>query len=354
MPLDDMYDDDSIHEAPPRQSLLPELPADGDTATIQSLEIGRRALSEDPRMMFTTRLSERFADLNELGVDGEEFEMDGAFINRRADTDADQLLQDAIDEALDNTTTEIQALTGQRVRRTSDVDLGIFGEMDEPDEPTFRFNIPQHIRLPPVREETQEETPAVEGDRDDITPEIVQEGYENEDDAADATPAAAGSEHLQWDSDHDDDDVQAYREEPSAIDRSLQTGSPEHRTAAPLRPGRQRKERHISRHGIEYPEFPTAVLKRLVAGFAKSQGSKPKINKDTLAAIRQATEWYFEQVGEDLAAYAQHGGRKIIEEKDVVTLMKRYVAIRLLYIYCTNTVHIYTFRARVTSANHWL
>jgi histone H3/H4 len=37
------------------------------------------------------------------------------------------------------------------------------------------------------------------------------------------------------------------------------------------------------------------------------------------------TDDFFEQIGIDLAAYAQHGGRKMIEESDVIALMKRYV-----------------------------
>jgi histone H3/H4 len=48
-----------------------------------------------------------------------------------------------------------------------------------------------------------------------------------------------------------------------------------------------------------------------------------KLNKDTLEAIMQASDWFFEQVGDDLGAYAQHAGRKTIDENDVVTLMKR-------------------------------
>lgn len=84
MPLNNMYDDDSFHEAPPRQSLLPDLPGDADNHTIQSLEAGRRAVSEDLHTRFSTRFSDRFADLNELGIDAaSEFEIDGPFINRR-------------------------------------------------------------------------------------------------------------------------------------------------------------------------------------------------------------------------------------------------------------------------------
>jgi len=51
--------------------------------------------------------------------------------------------------------------------------------------------------------------------------------------------------------------------------------------------------------------------------------SKTKLNKETLNAIMQASDWFFEQVSDDLEAYSKHAGRKTIEESDVVTLMAR-------------------------------
>lgn len=51
---------------------------------------------------------------------------------------------------------------------------------------------------------------------------------------------------------------------------------------------------------------------------------RPTINRESLAALEQATEWFFEQVGEDLEAYSNHAKRrKRIDDTDVVTLMKR-------------------------------
>jgi histone H3/H4 len=333
MALDDMYDDDSMHEHPPRQSLLPELPDDVDGGTVQSLEFGRRAISEDPRFMFPGRLSERFADLSELGPVEEEYEMDGTFINRR-----DGILDQTIDEALDedDTTTQIRALTGRRDGRASDVDLGVFGDADDDvDEPTFRFLIPDRMRAP-LREEPQEEQdnedledilPLIEEDDEDLN--IPDEGEQNED-----TVVVDGEDPTEplgiqgWESDHDlgdDADLALYREEESAMDRSLQIQSPERLAAAKQRGVRKAKELRISQRGLEYPSFPVAPVKKLALGFMKSQGSKAQLNKDALAALVKVTDDFFEQIGIDLAAYAQHGGRKMIEESDVIALMKRYV-----------------------------
>ena len=329
MPLDDMYEDDSFHDAPPRQSLLPDLPEDVDTGTMHSLEFGRRALSEDPRTMLTGRASDRFADLQELGIADNEFEIDGTFINRRVPLETDQLLQDAIEEALEDTT-DLQALAGRSHGRPSDLDLGVFGEMDEQDEPTFHFDIPRRIRAPAVEQESLE-----------IDEEDAEAGPGGDDDQ-DATQGLAFDADVSgafgpvgWESDHgvqDDADLQAYREEESAVDRSLLSQTPDRPSRPEGRARRQRRELKLSKSGHEYPSFSSATIKRLASGLARSHGGKAKINSDTLAVLVQTTDWFFEQVGEDLAAYAQHAGRKMIEDADMVALMKRYTVLQWLCI----------------------
>jgi histone H3/H4 len=89
----------------------------------------------------------------------------------------------------------------------------------------------------------------------------------------------------------------------------------------------QSKQKKISRHGIPIPNLPAGVVKKLATRFARSKaGSKAKINKATLAAIEQASSWYFEQASQDLAAYSKHAGRKTIDESDVTTLLRRSVS----------------------------
>jgi histone H3/H4 len=329
MALDDMYDDDSVHERPPRQSLLPDLPDDVDGGTVQSLEFGRRAISEDPRFMFPGRMSERFADLSELGAVEEEYEIDGTFINRR-----DGLLDRTIDEALDedDTTTQIRALTGRRDGRPSDVDLGVFGDADDDtEEPTFRFLIPERIRAP-IQENPQDEQ--FLDDEQPVLAEDEEDLNELEHEQEDITAALDGDDPTEpvemqgWESDPEVDndiDLAAYREEESALDRSLQTQSPERPASAKQRGVRKAKELRISQRGLEYPSFPVAPVKKLALSFMKSQGSRAQLNKDAVAALVKVTDDFFEQIGMDLADYAQHGGRKMIEESDVIALMKRYV-----------------------------
>lgn len=86
------------------------------------------------------------------------------------------------------------------------------------------------------------------------------------------------------------------------------------------------KSQKLSRHGIPVPNLPRGIVKKLAARFVKTGGGgKGRISKDTLAAIERATEWYFEQASDDLAAYSKHSNRKTIDETDVIALMRRYV-----------------------------
>lgn len=88
----------------------------------------------------------------------------------------------------------------------------------------------------------------------------------------------------------------------------------------------KKKKVKVSKHGIQYPSLPAGVVKKLATTYARTSGnSKAKISKDTLDVIMQASDWFFEQVSDDLGAYAKHAGRKTIDESDVVTLMRRYV-----------------------------
>jgi len=50
------------------------------------------------------------------------------------------------------------------------------------------------------------------------------------------------------------------------------------------------------------------------------------MDKDTLSAVLEASDWFFEQIGTDLGTYTKHAQRKIVDETDVVVLMKRHVS----------------------------
>lgn len=106
---------------------------------------------------------------------------------------------------------------------------------------------------------------------------------------------------------------------PSDTPNVLGGGLPDE---APIAPGSKQKK--ISRHGIPVPNLPSGVVRKMATQFSRGRGgSKAKINKQTLAAIEQATSWYFEQLGEDLEVYSKHAGRKTIDESDIIALMRR-------------------------------
>lgn len=125
----------------------------------------------------------------------------------------------------------------------------------------------------------------------------------------------------------EDDDVEPYVED---IDEQ----SPDEEQVEPssaIKPVREsskpkKRQRRISKYGIEYPALPPTFVKRVAQTALQSSGlSNPRVSADTLTALTQASEWFFEQLGDDLGAYANHAGRKTIEESDTATLMRRYV-----------------------------
>lgn len=51
---------------------------------------------------------------------------------------------------------------------------------------------------------------------------------------------------------------------------------------------------------------------------------KARLSKDTMNAILEAGDKFFEQLGGDLAVVASHAGRKTIDDSDVIAIMQRY------------------------------
>ncbi|KAG4305988.1 hypothetical protein PORY_000898 [Pneumocystis oryctolagi] len=78
------------------------------------------------------------------------------------------------------------------------------------------------------------------------------------------------------------------------------------------------KMQKLSQYGIPLPSLSTVFIKQLVANFTTL-----KISKDALKEIILASDQFFEQISEDLKAFAAHAGRKTIEDSDVIQLMKR-------------------------------
>lgn len=81
----------------------------------------------------------------------------------------------------------------------------------------------------------------------------------------------------------------------------------------------------MTRHGTLAPALPTSLIKKIATEVQVRHGRrKPAFGPEHTKALEQATEWFFEQIGEDLATYSTHGRRKRrIDNADVLLLMQR-------------------------------
>jgi histone H3/H4 len=266
---------------PPRLSLAFE----EEDITQRSVEYPRRALSEQERRRFSrmsfgdVRLSENFGDLSRM---------------------------DGISEGRDNTITLQQVNDDEGLEDTT-VEQGTFdagGETEDLRRFNLEFNFP---------------TPTAPGPEDtDLVRANDDEGFML--DAEDMQPDMGSSPSTGGDA------AAGFGFDIHMSDRGSETealgivGGGLH--DEPLEHGR--KGQKISKHGIPVPNLPSGVVKKLAMRFARTgTGAKLKIKKDVLAAIDQASSWFFEQAGEDLATYSKHAKRKIINESDVITLMRR-------------------------------
>ncbi|KIW63613.1 hypothetical protein PV04_08599 [Phialophora macrospora] len=87
----------------------------------------------------------------------------------------------------------------------------------------------------------------------------------------------------------------------------------------------RRSKMKLTRHGEMVPSLPSNLIKRVAVEAQERLGNRrPKLGKDHMKALEQATEWFFEQIGEDLEAYSNHARRKKrIDQSDVLLLMRR-------------------------------
>jgi histone H3/H4 len=94
--------------------------------------------------------------------------------------------------------------------------------------------------------------------------------------------------------------------------------------------GKRRRRVKMTKHGTLVPSLPTNLIKKIAVEVQVRNGRrKPGLAADHVKALEQATEWFFEQVGEDLAAYSSHGRRKRrIAEDDALMLLKRQGAVK--------------------------
>ncbi|MCJ1248613.1 hypothetical protein MMC30_005831 [Trapelia coarctata] len=265
MNIEELNDDDSFQAPPTRRSE----PSDDGMHTERSVEVPRRAYSEMPLTrgsLGSIRISERFGD----SVDPEEAESrdmraDGSELsNGLIDIGDESGLPGDYDDAIADESGLLSA-------RFSDIRSRNLFQQDG--DTSFAFDIPINSAM--------------------IQP-FVDTGRGQDNDA----------NHIL---------------EPSKSD-AIEAPVPDRLLVGEPKP--RLKLRRKSRNNT--PSLSAGVVKKLANSFARSSSSlKSKINKETLGAIMQASDWFFEQIGSDLGAYAEHAGRKTVDETDVTTLMKR-------------------------------
>jgi len=297
LPLDEEEEDaDDSLLLPPRSAGLED-----ENFTAQSIELPRRAISEQPPSRFSRgsfgsiRMSDQFAGLNELGTGGA---FDSSFA-MGSGLDDDNLIDmdDGIHEEHTETLRNMHFEPGRislPSGRDSDIRLGTLPEDDT--ESTFVFTVPPRDI-------------ANLQDSDNANSESFDAGNKE-------TSVLEEVNRLDTHNLRPDKQLDADVSMLDSTNKGMDTS-----TATPR--VRSKKKVKLSKYGIQYPSLPSGIVKKLATQYARTSGSKAKINKDTLDAIIQASDWFFEQISDDLEAYASHAGRKTIEESDIITLMKR-------------------------------
>ncbi|KAL2023513.1 hypothetical protein VTK56DRAFT_2121 [Thermocarpiscus australiensis] len=289
LPIDEEDDDDGDDLQPHRSVVI-----DDENFTMQSIEMPRRAISEQPTNRFSlgsVRMSDYFNTADMLH--SEDVGIDSGFFPPAAVLEEENF---TIGPEEIPSPERLESDGGRRdIGRDSDFGIEVPVDINE-----STFVIAPQVQESPVHPPLGDDELAY----DDYAPLVDQrsDDYDDGDDLGGAAPSL------------DEEPVENQNEEVEtelAISRKAE--------------GHESKKKSVkvSKHGIEYPSLPPAVVKRLAQSFAKTSGAKGKIAPDAMKAIMQASDWFFEQLGEDLQAYAKHAGRKTIDESDVITLMKR-------------------------------
>ncbi|KAG5968248.1 hypothetical protein E4U57_007195 [Claviceps arundinis] len=330
LPLDD--DDEDSDLVPPQSTGLED-----DTETVPNIELPLRAVSERTGRFSGISFGSR-RDSDNMDVDD-----DGDDIGRQSDFFPGLLedLQARADAAANPTLTriDIDDGTGTASRRESEFGLEI--PSDVADQTTFMMSEPAAADdggTSPLRDTSMIAAGAsnaanVKGPRPTAAGDVTLDRRASDADVYDDSEAA------ELGLVEEEDEVETYgdAEEPEEagaeaedVDEGPDIGD-ESELAPPAsvtkpRPQTKRKKpsRRISKYGIEYPPLPPSFVKRVAQTALHSSGlSNPRVSTDTLVALTQASEWFFEQLGDDLGAYANHAHRKVIDERDVATLMRR-------------------------------
>ncbi|KAA8576041.1 hypothetical protein EYC84_006204 [Monilinia fructicola] len=322
IPLDDENEDDDYEDD--ESLLLPSLAAlEEENLTTRSIELPRRAATEQPNRLLSrgsfgsVRGSEYFGNLDEAEVERDGM---GSSFFEGNDYENDDFPGMANSPAFGGDRVAIQGDFETGLNRHSllpgrSSDIRPYNSPSEERDATFVFTVPQpeipvQLEFSPSPEITQIGDPAMDGPSS--PPDDTQGGSF----AIDEETMNDGSDSPSLSIDTFENSRLADDERPKA---PMQTSIPEtfKRTS-------QKKKNKVSKHGLKYSSLPLGVVKKHALTFARNGASKgEKLSRDALDAVMQATDWFFEQISDDLGTYSEHAGRKTIDESDVLMLMRR-------------------------------
>ncbi|KAG0092354.1 hypothetical protein BGZ93_008174 [Podila epicladia] len=119
-------------------------------------------------------------------------------------------------------------------------------------------------------------------------------------------------EQQEHDEQHDGPGTQYFDDFPSEL------GMMSNGEFLPVSQPTTKKSARTSAAGFAIPTLPTSLQKQLIHTFSRS-----RISQEAMQVILEGSNLFFEQTANDLAAYAEHAGRKTIDESDVECLMQR-------------------------------
>jgi histone H3/H4 len=326
---------ESFHEDAPRMSV--GLDDEGYPMDVTGIEDTRRDATQRRMRSSPSGPGVSFTEFGSAFVDDEADEDDGADVYGEMDQLIGQVFGSDIGD--NNTTRNLRLLQDQgedggRQSLVTDEDGNTTFQFVFPDATKSRLSIYDQktptlakIREPTLKINTPEEELPLAEDYD-LPDQSFGGDFGADSDVNDDFQGFAD----QGDSDVDEIDMPLpIIHEEDTINEPSRLSSSRLSTSTFLRPAAQvsLKKTHVSKHGISYPSLPTSLVKKMAIGFAKSAGTNGQIGRDAIVALSEASNWFFEQVSDDLAAFATHARRKGIEESDVITLMKRYVSASL-------------------------
>ncbi|RPB25049.1 hypothetical protein L211DRAFT_135486 [Terfezia boudieri ATCC MYA-4762] len=347
--------------------------------SLASIELPRRAPPDsyrNNRMSFGFRLSDNFADLDELGAGDESLlhhMAGGSFMsgaNNHHHDDDDDNAPAGGDESTENIWEGLDMgdSTGDLNRRflvDEEAATGETGGLYEDSMGGFQLMVPELVpnegRERSGGEDGEEsEDEDAGGDRMDIDGESEGDEREGDDDDdededEDEHSVRLGEAHSRLPSSTlpfsepgfptqalplytlslpDNDDAEQTSTHPPWLKTKQPASIKSRRKTKPP----STKSLKLSRHNLPIPSLPPRLIKKLATNFAGSAGKG--ISNETLAQIIKASDIFFENACVRLGEYADHAGRKTVGEGDVELLMKRYVLIlnpleKMSYFFCS-------------------